>query len=89
MHALACGATMLALNTPPVCEMVRNGHNGLPADFFDVEALAEQANLVLSDPQAYRPLGQAAVELIRERYSLEVSLPRMLGLDGDACHARR
>ncbi len=36
MDALACGTTVLASNTAPVCEMVRHGHNGLLADFFDV-----------------------------------------------------
>ena len=88
MDALACGTTVLASNTPPVCEMVRHEHNGLLADFFDAEALAEQANQVLNDPEAYRPLGQAGVAMIRERYSLEVCLPRMLDLYEDACHSR-
>ncbi len=86
MDALACGTTVLASDTAPVREMVRDGVNGLLTDFFDVEALAERANRVLDDPAAYRPLGEAGVRLIRERYSLEVCLPRMLALYEDALY---
>jgi glycosyltransferase involved in cell wall biosynthesis len=89
MDALACGATVLASDTAPVREMITHGRNGLLADFFDTEALAEAAGKVLDAPQDYKPLGQAGVAMIRERYSLEVCLPRMLALYEDACHARR
>jgi len=68
--------------------MIQHGNNGLLADFFDVEALADAAGKVLDDPAAYRPLGQAGIEMIRERYSLDVCLPRMLDLYEDACHGR-
>jgi glycosyltransferase involved in cell wall biosynthesis len=88
MDALACGVTVLASNTPPVCEMVKDGQNGLLADFFAAEAFADIACKVLDDPAAYRPLGQAGVAMIHEHYSLEVCLPRMLHLYEDACHAR-
>jgi glycosyltransferase involved in cell wall biosynthesis len=88
MDALACGTTVLASNTAPVREMIRHEHNGLLAEFFDVEGFADWAGRVLDDPAAYRPLGQKGVEMIRERYSLEVCLPRMLDLYEEACHAR-
>jgi hypothetical protein len=34
MDALACGCTVLASGTPPVCEMITDGRNGLVLDFF-------------------------------------------------------
>ena len=77
-----------ASDTAPVREMVRHEHNGLLADFFDVEGFAAQAGRVLDDPAAFRPLGLAGVEMIRDRYSLEVCLPRMLDLYEEACHVR-
>jgi glycosyltransferase involved in cell wall biosynthesis len=80
MNALACGATVLASSTEPVREMIEHCHNGLLADFFDVEGLVEQANQVLEAPGDFKPLGAAAVELIRDRYSLDVCLPKMLEL---------
>lgn len=88
MDALACGTTVLASDTAPVREMVRHEQNGLLVDFFDVEGFAAQACRVLDDPASFRPLGQAGVEMIRDRYSLEVCLPRMLDLYEEACHAR-
>jgi glycosyltransferase involved in cell wall biosynthesis len=88
MDALACGTTVVASNTPPVREMVQHEQNGLLADFFDVEAFADLACKVLDDPAVYRPLAQAGVRMIRERYSLDVCLPRMLDLYEEACHTR-
>ncbi len=84
MNALACGATVLASATAPVKEMVRHEVNGLLVDFFDVEGMTELANRVLDDPAAYRPLGVAAAASIRERYSMDVTLPQMLSLYEEA-----
>ena len=67
----------------------RKSKNGLLTDFFDVERLAETANQILDDSQQYRPLGEAAAAIIRDRYSLDVCLPQMLALYEDAVHARR
>jgi glycosyltransferase involved in cell wall biosynthesis len=80
MNALSCGATVLASKTGPVEEMIRHEENGLLADFFDVEAMADQAERVLDDPAAFRHLGIAGETMIREHYSLDVCLPKMLRL---------
>jgi glycosyltransferase involved in cell wall biosynthesis len=80
MDALSCGAVVLASATPPVQEMIRDGENGLLADFFDTEDFAKKAVQVLKDPAAFRPLGRAAEEMIAERYSLESVLPKMISL---------
>lgn len=80
MNALSCGAVVLASDTAPVREMIRHGENGLLVDFFDVEAMADQADRVLGDPAQFAPLGKAGTEFIRNGYSLEVCLPRIVGL---------
>jgi len=80
LDAMSCGAVVLASNTAPVAEMVRDGQNGLLADFFDAEEFANKALEVLRDPAAYRPLGRAAERLMDEHYSLDVILPRMIAL---------
>jgi glycosyltransferase involved in cell wall biosynthesis len=80
LNALACGATVLASDTAPVREVIREGETGLLAEFFDIEGMVEKAERVLASPQTYRPLGQAGVALIRERYSLDICLPQMLAL---------
>jgi hypothetical protein len=80
MNAMSCGAVVLGSATPPVMEMIRDGENGLLADFFDVEGLARKAVAVLNDPAAYRPLGRAAEEKIQLMYSTEAVVPQMLKL---------
>ena len=35
---------------------------------------------MLEDPEKYRLLGEAGAQMIRERYSLDVCLPKMLEL---------
>lgn len=80
MDALACGSTILASNTAPVLEMIQHEKNGLLVDFFDVDGMVALASKVLDAPQDYKNLGAAGVEMIRERYSLDVCLPKMLQL---------
>lgn len=84
MDALSCGATVLASNTSPVREMIRDGENGLLADFFNAEEFAEKALKVLENPDEFRPLGRAAEKMIEGKYSLEAVLPQMLTMYEEA-----
>lgn len=78
MDAMSCGAVVLGSDTAPVREMIRHGENGLLADFFNIEDIAEKALSVLRDPAAARPMGRAAERMIAERYSLDVLVPEMV-----------
>jgi glycosyltransferase involved in cell wall biosynthesis len=78
--ALACGCTVLASDTAPVREVIRHEENGLLAGFFDVEGLTRQALRVLQEPEAFRPMGQAGVRLIDEKYALARTIPAMVDL---------
>jgi glycosyltransferase involved in cell wall biosynthesis len=88
MDALSCGAVVLGSSTAPVKEMIRDGENGLLADFFNTDEFAQKAVAVLKDPAAYRPLGRAAEEGIVREYSLEAVLPRMLAMYEEAVNRR-
>jgi glycosyltransferase involved in cell wall biosynthesis len=79
-NALACGCTVVASDTGPVAEVIRHEENGLLADFYDVAGLADLSLRVLRDPEGHRALGRAGMELIREKYALSVTLPRLLDL---------
>jgi len=89
LNALACGATILASDTPPVREVITHGQNGLLAGFFDVDGLVDTASRVLDAPDQYHALGAAGVELIRQRYSMDVCTPQMLALYEEAGRATR
>jgi glycosyltransferase involved in cell wall biosynthesis len=80
LDALACGCTVVASDTAPVREVVQHEQNGLLADFYDVDGLARLALQVLDDPEKFRPLGQAGVRLVDEKYSLTKTVPQMLDL---------
>ena len=80
MDAMSCGAVVLGSSTAPVVEMIQDGVNGLLADFFDPADFARRAIEVLRDPDAVRPLGRAAEQMIIDRYSLEAIFPEMLDL---------
>jgi glycosyltransferase involved in cell wall biosynthesis len=77
MNALACGAVVVASRTAPVCEIIEHERNGLLADFFDVDGLADQVCRVLDRPSDFEPVRATGVEFIRSNYSLEVCLPQL------------
>ena len=78
MNALACGATVLASDTAPVREMIAARPERPARRLLRRRRLRRDlANQVLDDPHDYRHLGNAGVELIRERYSLDVCLPQL------------
>jgi len=80
LDALACGATVLASDTAPVREMVQNGVNGVLCDFFNVDALAELTNQLLDRRDEYKVLGRQGAAIIKEKYSVDVCLPKMVEL---------
>jgi glycosyltransferase involved in cell wall biosynthesis len=81
MNALACGAAVLASDTPPVREMIAHQQNGILSDFFDVDALVQWVQEVLKDPADFRRrLGTAGTRMIVDRYSLDRCLPQMFEL---------
>jgi glycosyltransferase involved in cell wall biosynthesis len=77
LDALACECTVLASDTAPVREVVEHEVNGLLADFYDVDGLAAAALKVLLAPEDYRALGAAGRARVEERYSLDVSFPKL------------
>ncbi len=77
-NALACGATVLASRTAPVLELIEDGKNGLLADFFDIDGFVDLASKVLDNPKDFRHLGAAGMQLIQEKYSLDVIFPRLV-----------
>jgi len=81
MNALACECTVLASDTAPVREMIRHNENGLLAGFYDIDAFVSLAMEVLDSPVEYaRRLGVAGAQMVRDKYSLDQTMPQMLDL---------
>ena len=60
LEAMACGAPIVASETVPVREVIRDGSNGRLVPFFDARVIAEAMVESLSEPARRRALGQQA-----------------------------
>ena len=60
--------------------LIKNGHNGLLVDFFDHQAIADQASRLLKDRKLAERLGAQARQDAVQHYSLKQCLPKQLDL---------
>ncbi len=77
LEAMSAACVVVASDTEPHREVITNGETGLLVDARDAEALSRRILSVLDDLAGYRPLGDAAAALVRERYSQDACLPRL------------
>jgi len=82
LEAMSCGCALVASATPPVVEVVEHGRNGLLFDFFDTEALAEQATRALAQGGGHAALRAAARQTVVQGYGIEDGVRRYLALLG-------
>ncbi len=75
VEAMACGCQVVGSDTPPVRELIRNGENGLLADFFSPQDIALRVEEALADKDRAARLRAAARATAEERYSLARLLP--------------
>ena len=81
MEAMASGCCIVASATPPVQEMITSGDQGQLVDFFDPDALAQQADHLLQSQEQRQRLGQCARQRILEGgYSLREALKKQVQL---------
>jgi glycosyltransferase involved in cell wall biosynthesis len=78
IQAMANECVILGSATPPVQEAIDDGVQGLLADFYDVDALAEKAIKALRDPAGHRPLGVAARKRVLERYEKTLCINQLV-----------
>lgn len=80
LEAMSAGALLVASATPPVQEVIIDGHNGILTDFFDVGQLVDTLHTVLSNIGGYQAQRAEARQTILERYELESMTSRYLGI---------
>jgi glycosyltransferase involved in cell wall biosynthesis len=81
LEAMAAGCLVVASDTPPVTEVIRDGENGLLFPFFDTDALSRRVIEGLAKPKRFRQVRERARADIVERYDLRTRcLPRQLAL---------
>ncbi|MEQ9669031.1 glycosyltransferase family 4 protein [Coleofasciculus sp. G2-EDA-02] len=70
LEALSTGCLVVASNTAPVREVIQDGVNGLLADFFSPQNIAERVEEVLNHPDSMAALRVQGRKTILERYDL-------------------
>ena len=76
IEAMSAGCLLVASDTEPVREVVRDGDNGLLVDFFDTGALAERICDALERPGNFAHLREGARRTAVERYAAAKLVPR-------------
>jgi glycosyltransferase involved in cell wall biosynthesis len=75
VEAMAAGCVVLAWDGEPVREFQEHERTGLVVPPEDADEATRIALDVLSDPAVFRPIGEAAARVVRERYDRDVTLP--------------
>jgi glycosyltransferase involved in cell wall biosynthesis len=75
LEAMSCGCTLVASDTAPMREVVRDRENGLLVDFFAPQKLAERIEEALDDKALRATLGANARETVKANYDIERLLP--------------
>jgi glycosyltransferase involved in cell wall biosynthesis len=79
LEAMCTGCAIVAGNTQPLHEAIRQDETGRLVDFFDIQGLVDTVCGLLDDPAARERLGTAARAFAKANYDLEtVCLPRQL-----------
>ena len=75
IESMSAGCLLVASDTGPVREVVRDGENGLLVDFFDAGALADRICDALERPDAFAGVRKAARRTAVERYAASRLVP--------------
>jgi len=89
LEAMACGALVVASNTPPVQEVITDGINGLMVDFFKPDELAATLDRVLTAPTNYDQMREKARETVVAKYDMTSCLKQKLAWLSGLMNARR
>lgn len=81
LEALALERVVVASDTGPVQEIIKDGENGFLVPFFDREALVGKVIEVLTTPERFADVGKRARAGIRKHFSFrDTTLPRYMKL---------
>lgn len=80
MEAMSAGCALVASDTPPVTEVVKDGVNGLLFDFFDHATIADRVDEVLDHKDRMAAMRKKARQTIEQNYELEKCLAEQFKL---------
>ncbi|MFH2091934.1 MAG: glycosyltransferase [Pseudomonadota bacterium] len=80
LEAMACECLVIASDSPPVKEVIRDGTNGIMIDFSSQEKISQKIINCLDFPSFMEKVKQKARQTIVDDYSLEKTIPLQLGI---------
>ncbi len=87
VEEMAAGCPVVAFDTGAVQEFLEDRRNGVIG--ADLDAVYASCTRILRDPDAFRPLGEAAEECVRERYARDATMPGLVDLFDRLAAGRR
>lgn len=78
LESMSTGCCVVASNSQPVLEVIKNCQNGLLVDFFNVEQLVEKIEYVLDNKDKVKALRDNARNTIIDNYGLDKVLPKQI-----------
>jgi len=74
LEAMACGTPVLASAVGGLPELIKDGQNSLLFTLDDLDLAAEKAVAILTNPEGYNAISQAAVETATIQFSMKTVL---------------
>ncbi len=78
LEAMSAGCCIVASNTSPVAEVMKDKYNGLLFDFFNVNQLVEKIEYALDNKEEMKTIRKNARETVLANYNLQDMLKKQL-----------
>lgn len=75
LEAMAMECTVVASNTAPVLEVMKDNYNGLLFDFYNVNQMVEKIEYALNNPNKMKEIKSNARKTVVDNYDLQKLLP--------------
>ena len=69
---------MSRMDTAPIKEVIQNNFNGILVDFYDIDLLVKNINLILNNPKNYSNIRTSARKTINEIFELKNLLNKQI-----------
>lgn len=76
LDAMACGCCIVASNTAPIQEVIKDNYSGLLFDFFNINQQVEKVEYALDNKDKMEELRHNARKTVVDNYSLKDLLPQ-------------
>lgn len=83
LESMAAECLLIASNTAPVTEVIRDGETGLLVDFFSPDDVARRVDEVFAHPDRMQAVRRNARQYIRQYYDIKNTLPLHVALIED------